>query len=178
MVGKTVILQIVNLYFQVMPLIRWYRLKVIFLNFAGINWKHTIRLVSCARIVTPNVIIGDDTSIGHQVLISGNEKFTIRIGNNVDLAPRVCILSGSHLIDLIGDHSAGPGSGGNIVIEDGVWVGANSTILPGVRIGKKSIIGAGSVVAKDIPPYCIAVGNPCKPIKFWNVEFGSFEPVA
>lgn len=108
-------------------------------------------------------------------MISDNSDYSIKIGKNVDIAPRVCIVSGSHNIDMIGDHSAGPGSGGNIVIEDGVWVGANSTILPGVTIGKKSIIGAGSIVIKDIPSYCIAVGNPCKPIKKWNFETHSFE---
>lgn len=52
-----------------------------------------------------------------------------------------------------------------IIIEDNVWIGANSIILPGVKIGYGSIIAAGSVVAKDIPPMCIAGGNPAKVIK-------------
>lgn len=47
----------------------------------------------------------------------------------------------------------------------GVWIGFNVSILPGVKIGKKSIIGAGSVVVNDIPDHSIAVGNPCKVIK-------------
>lgn len=76
---------------------------------------------------------------------------------------------------MIGKNSAGPESGGDVIIEDGVWIGANSTILPGVRIGEKSVIGAGSVVLKDIPPFCIAFGNPCKPIKQWNAKSGLFE---
>lgn len=158
-----------------MPLSRWFKLRVLLLRFSGLKCSNSARIISSARIVFPNVSIGDDTFIGHQVLITGNGNYKILIGSNVDLAPRVCILSGSHDIDMIGQHSAGGGSGGEVVIEDGVWIGANSTILPGVIIGKKAIIGAGSVVNKNIPAYCIAVGNPCKPIKFWNDALKVFE---
>jgi len=64
------------------------------------------------------------------------------------------------------------GSDGRVVIEDDTWIGANTLILKNVRIGEGSIIGAGSVVTKDIPPYSIAVGNPAKVIKqrFTNEE--------
>ena len=54
----------------------------------------------------------------------------------------------------------------NIIIEDNVWIGANCVILKGVKIGEGAIIGAGSIVTKDIKPYSINVGNPCKMIKF------------
>jgi acetyltransferase-like isoleucine patch superfamily enzyme len=174
---QSILLAISNIIFDFMPLTRWYKIRAGMLRFSGVKCPLTLRLVSSARIVYKNVTIGENTFIGHQVLISGNEAYSVTIGGNVDLAPRVCILSGSHEIDMIGKHSAGPGSGGDVIIEDGVWVGANSTILPGVRIGEKSVIGAGSVVTKDIPPYCIAVGNPCKPIKFWNAELGTFESI-
>jgi maltose O-acetyltransferase len=53
----------------------------------------------------------------------------------------------------------------NIIIEDDVWVGAGSIILKGVRIGKGSIIGAGSIVTKTIDPYSVVVGNPAKKIR-------------
>jgi acetyltransferase-like isoleucine patch superfamily enzyme len=52
-----------------------------------------------------------------------------------------------------------------VVIEDDVWLGYNVIVLPGVTIGKGSVIGAGSVVSKDIPPYSIAIGNPARVIK-------------
>jgi hypothetical protein len=55
-------------------------------------------------------------------------------------------------------------SSGKVVIEDNVFVGTNTTVLKGVRIGKNSIIGAGSVVNRDIPPESVAAGNPCKVI--------------
>jgi acetyltransferase-like isoleucine patch superfamily enzyme len=51
-----------------------------------------------------------------------------------------------------------------VIIEDDVWIGANATILPGVRVGKGSVIGAGSVVTNDIPEYSIAVGIPARVI--------------
>lgn len=160
-----------------MPLSRWFKLRALLLKMTGIKCSTSMRIISSARIVFTNISIGKDTFIGHQVLISGNQNYKIVIGNNVDLSPRVCVLSGSHIIDMKNEHSAGDGSGGDVIIEDGVWIGANSTILPGVTIGKKAIIGAGSVVNKNIPSYCIAVGNPCKPIKQWNNELGIFEPV-
>ena len=52
-----------------------------------------------------------------------------------------------------------------IVIEDGAWIGAGAIILPGITIGEYAVIGAGSVVTKDIPAYTIAAGNPCKLIR-------------
>lgn len=174
---NTILLQFVNLTFGFIPLTRGYRLKSKLLKIAGVACDLTCRIVSSARIITVNIEIGEDTFIGHQVLITGNSQYKIKIGANVDIAPRVCILSGSHVIDMIGNHSAGEGSGGDVIIEDGAWVGASTTVLPGTRIGKKSIIGAGSLVVKDIPPYCIAVGNPCKPIKMWNFETQVFETI-
>ncbi|MCQ2593489.1 MAG: transferase [Treponema sp.] len=53
----------------------------------------------------------------------------------------------------------------NITVCDNVWIGGNCCIIPGLKIGNNVVIGAGSVVNKDIPDDCIAVGNPCRPIK-------------
>ena len=175
MIGKTVVLQIINLFFSLTPLTRWYRFRSNLLRFAGINCHPSARIVASCRIVMLNVSIGEDTFIGHQTLISGNEESNIKIGNNVDIAPRVVILSGTHEIDMQGKHSAGRGKGASVYIQDGVWIGANSTITPGVTIGEKSIIGAGSVVISDIPSYTVAVGNPCRPIKKWSKKAGVFE---
>ena len=86
---------------------------------------------------------------------------TITIGNNVALGPHVKVFAGGHdynTTDLV--DTAGP-----VVIHDFVWIGGNSTILPGVQVGEGAVIGAGSVVTRDIPPYSIAVGNPARVIK-------------
>ena len=103
-----------------------------------------------------NCFIGNDCSF-----IDGGGIF---IGNNVMIAPRVVLATATHPIDaqlrLTKLTKCAP-----IVIEDNVWIGANSTVLGGVTIGANSIIGAGSVVTHDIPSNCVAVGNPCKVIK-------------
>lgn len=86
---------------------------------------------------------------------------TITIGNNVALGPHVKVFAGGHdynTLNLV--DTAGP-----VVIDDFVWIGGNSTILPGVHIGEGAVIGAGSVVTRDIPSYSIAVGNPARVIK-------------
>jgi acetyltransferase-like isoleucine patch superfamily enzyme len=57
------------------------------------------------------------------------------------------------------------GSARPIIIEDDVWIGAQTIVLPGVRIGKGSVIGAGSVVTRDVPPFTVAAGNPAKVIR-------------
>ena len=57
-----------------------------------------------------------------------------------------------------------------VFVDDGVWIGNDVIVLPNVHIGKKSIIGAGSVVTKDIPEYCIAVGNPAKVVKTYDIK--------
>jgi maltose O-acetyltransferase len=175
MMGKTVILQLVNMLFSVMPLSRCFGIRAKMLRMAGVDCSTSARIIATVRIVMTNVSIGEDTFIGHQVLITGNEDAKISIGNHVDLAPRVVVISGTHEIDMLGEHSAGAGFGAAVSIQDGVWIGANCTILPGVTIGQKSVIGSGSVVSRDIPPYCVAVGNPCRPIKRWNHELGIFE---
>ena len=63
-----------------------------------------------------------------------------------------------------------PTSKGNINIENDVWIGAYSTIMSGVKIGNGAVIGASSVVTKDIPPYAIVAGNPAKIIKYRFTE--------
>jgi len=63
-----------------------------------------------------------------------------------------------------------PSCKGNIIIENDIWIGANSTIMSGVKIGNGSVIGASTTVAKDIPPYSIVVGNPGKIIRYRFTE--------
>ena len=97
--------------------------------------------------------IGSNTFIG-QVEFALHD--TITIGNNVCINDGCLLLSGSHNInDPFWVHVKKP-----IIVEDFVWIATNVIILPGVRIGKGAVIGAGAVVSKDIPEYSIAVGNP------------------
>ena len=160
---------------RLLPISRFCRINAFFFRFQGYNIHTSARIYSTAQIIGDiEVSIGRNTFIGHESLIMGGESKII-IGDDCDISSRVSIISGTHKIDMVEKRSAGAGTGFDIFIEDGVWIGFGAIVGPGVKIGRKSIIGAGSVVVNDIPSYCIAVGNPCKPIKKWNSEKLVFE---
>lgn len=106
------------------------------------------------------LIVGENFTKLQGCFIDPSHCFLIEIGNNVTFSNKVTLLahdaSCKNLVSYV--------KIGKIKIEDNVFVGANSTILPNVRIGKNSIIGAGSIVTKDVPDNCVAVGNPSKVI--------------
>ncbi len=91
----------------------------------------------------------------------------ITLGNDVFIAPKVNLITINH--DPNPDNRSAT-YGRPIVIEDKVWIGINSTILPGVRIGYGSIVGANSVVTHDVPPMSVVAGNPARFIKSINSE--------
>ena len=92
------------------------------------------------------------------------DKAVVHIGNNVILGPNVNIYTSQHPFHEI-ERMRGLEYAKPVIIYDNVWIGGNVTILPGVKINQGAIIGAGSVVTEDIPPYVIAVGNPCRVIR-------------
>lgn len=109
------------------------------------------------------VSIGNNSGIGVNAQISG----CVRIGDNVMMGPEVVILTTSHEfsrtdIPMIEQ----PTSVHEVVIEDDVWIGTRVIILPGRRIGRGAIIGAGAVVSRDVPPYAIVAGNPARVIRY------------
>lgn len=174
MTRQTVFLYIITHLVTLIPETRLYPLKSKLYRLASLNIDSTARLVSSVRIVGNfKLAIGRNSFIGHDVLITGGNS-PITIGDFVDIGPRVCIVNGSHEIDMFNVRSAGRGFSKPIIISDGVWIGAGSTIIGGVTIGKKSVIAAGSVVTHNIPPYVIAAGVPCKPIKKWNDSSGKW----
>lgn len=157
-----------------LPATRAYRLKTWLFRQAGINIAHSARLVSSVRIYgTMDLAIGSDTFLGHEVLICGGDC-EIFIGDCVDIAPRVSIIAGTHHFDMVNPHSAGAGYSKDIRIEDGAWIGAGTTILGGVTIGRKAVIAAGSTVINDIPAYAVAAGVPCVPKKVWQATDGQW----
>lgn len=87
----------------------------------------------------------------------------VKIGDNCQMAPNVAIYTAGHPI-----HPATRNSqyeyGKPVTIGDNVWIGGNTVICPGVQVGNNVVIGAGSVVTKDLPDWCIAAGNPCRVI--------------
>lgn len=88
----------------------------------------------------------------------------IYIGDNVMIGPNVTIATANHPI-LPEFRVKAYQYNKDVHIEENVWIGANVTVVPGVTIGKNSVIGAGSVVVKDIPANVVAVGNPCKVLR-------------
>ena len=108
-----------------------------------------------------SISIGNDVFIGANAIMQAKYDEII-IGSHVAFGPCVHIFGANHDIYRKGEYmkSAATKNNGNIVIEDDCWVGSNATILRGVRIGKGSVIGAGAVVSKDIPPYSIYTGIP------------------
>lgn len=117
------------------------------------------------------VYIGDQVSINRDVTIDASDGGHIRIGNNCLIGPYVLIRSADH---AFGD-SAKPircqgHTGGCIVIEDNCWIGGHVTVTRDVTIGTGSVIGANSVVTRDIPPFSLAAGNPAKVIRPLNAD--------
>lgn len=92
------------------------------------------------------------------------DQALVSIGNHVVIGPNVNIYTGSHPYNEV-QRTKGFEYAKPVRIHDYVWIGGNVTILPGVKINQGAIIGAGSVVTHDIPPYVIAAGNPCKVIR-------------
>lgn len=122
---------------------------------------------------TPKLTIGNNSSLGDLGHITCINHITI--GNNVRMGRKVFISDNAHgasrrdLLDIRPNlrplFSKGP-----VIIEDCVWVGEMACIMPGVTIGRGSIIGANAVVTHDVPPYCVVGGNPAKIIK--NLQQG------
>lgn len=110
------------------------------------------------------LVVGNHSNIGPYSYVGCSGMITI--GNNVMVSPRVSFYAENHVFDsavqTIKDQGVKKGS---IVVQDDCWIASNSVILAGVTIGKGSVIAAGSVVTKDVPPYSVVAGVPAQVIK-------------
>lgn len=88
----------------------------------------------------------------------------VKIGDNCQFAPNVSIYTAGHPLHPVSRNSLYE-YGISVTVGDNVWIGGNTVIMPGVRIGSNTVIGAGSVVTKDIPDWVVAAGNPCRVIR-------------
>ena len=109
-----------------------------------------------------NIVIGNDFYANHNLVILDCAE--VVFGDNVFIGPNCGFYTAGHPIEAAvrnkGLEFAKP-----IKVGSDVWIGGNVCVLPGVTIGDNVVIGAGSVVAEDIPSNCVAVGNPCKPVR-------------
>ncbi|TAJ13936.1 acyltransferase [Marinilabiliaceae bacterium JC017] len=121
-----------------------------------------------------DVVMGDYVRVGIGSVVIG----PVTMGSGSGLGQNVFISGFNHgYQDGSRNSSRQPLDIKPTVIEEEAHIGANSVVLPGVTIGKRSQIGAGSVVTRNIPPFSVAVGNPARVIKTYNHETGEWERV-
>lgn len=109
-----------------------------------------------------NISIGDNFYANYNLVIL--DEAPVTFGDNVFIAPNCGFYTAGHPVDTV-ERNKGLEYARPINVGDNVWIGAGVSVLPGVTVGDNCVIGAGSVVVKDIPPYSVAAGNPCKVIK-------------
>jgi lipopolysaccharide O-acetyltransferase len=142
-----------------------------------------LRMDAFPEILKPCLHIGDDVQVNDHVHIAAINS--VCIGNNVLIASRVFISDHDHgSYGDPGEHSdpevppiqrklcSSP-----VYIGDNVWIGEGVGILPGVRIGQGAVIGCGAIVTRDVPEYSLAVGNPARVIKKYNLRIKKWERI-
>ena len=121
-----------------------------------------IESFACINNAVGDVIIGDHTRIGLHNTIIG----PVTIGHHVNLAQGITVTALNHNFDDPKKRIDEQGvSTKPVVIEDDIWIGANAVILPGVTIGHHTVVAAGAIVTKDVPPHSLVAGVPAKIIK-------------
>ena len=120
-----------------------------------------IAVIGGGRRMYSRLMIGEECLIGYRPLFNLDD--TITLGRNVSVGPNVSIYTSTHLLGPASRRMNPNVITRPVVIEDGVWIGANSVILPGVTIGRGSVISAGAVVSESIPENMLAAGTPAKP---------------
>lgn len=145
-------------FFMAVPL-HFFRLFFFKLFVKGTRGTRKLKINRHVRVMQPSCIkVGSNTYINRNVLLDGRSG--LEIGDNVDIGEYVKIWSLEHNPnDETHSHR-----GGKTLIEDHVWIAPWSIILPGVKIGRGAVIGAGSVVTKDVPPLAIVAGVPARQI--------------
>ncbi len=121
--------------------------------------------------------VGINISVGDRVFFNTNctllDTYPITLHDDVSLGPSVMLIAAGHperasermWVDPATGQHRSKTTGAPIVIEEQAWLGARVIVLPGVTIGARSTIGAGSLVTRSIPPDTLAYGNPCRPIR-------------
>ncbi|WP_019202685.1 maltose acetyltransferase domain-containing protein [Tsukamurella sp. 1534] len=110
-----------------------------------------------------HITIGANSFLNYDAILM--DCAPISIGDDVSVGPRAQLLTALH---PVGDHAARRArweTAEPIAIGDNVWLGGGVIVCPGVRIGRNAVIGAGSVVTRDVPDHVVAVGNPCRVVR-------------
>lgn len=120
-------------------------------------------IAGCSRVSIGNNVTIRPTSM----LFAASDNISIEIEDDVLIGNGVHIYTSNHEFLMADEPIINQGfrKPKKVTLKKGCWIGANTIILPGVTIGENSVIGAGSIVTKSIPPFVVAVGNPCNIIK-------------
>lgn len=134
-----------------------------FLNYCGKD----VNIEGGVEFISLEIQIGDRSGLGINSRIG-----MATLGKDVMMGPDVMIISANHVsTDLSKPMDAqGCDEQKRVIIDDDVWIGARSIILPGRKIGRGAIIGAGAVVTEDVPPYAVVGGNPAIVLKYRNAK--------
>jgi len=124
----------------------------------------TARIENIKIVGIVSLVVGKNSFIGSGTIITGGQS-SVEIGSFCDIANNVILGTGTHSIDVFGERSAGKGYSKSIIVRNGAWIGMGAIVLPGVTIGEKAVVGAGSVVTKDVSPCTIVAGNPARKIR-------------
>lgn len=137
----------------------FFALKSVLLKLSGFEVGDNLRLVGPLYAGTCiDVSFGDDVWIGRDVSFDGNGS--VVIGDRVDVGPKCTFATGGH---VIGDRSrrAGEGETHAVKVGDGTWLSISVTVCGNTRVGSGCVVGAGSVVLKELPDNTLCVGIPC-----------------
>jgi len=126
----------------------------------GVSLNGTVVPIELVTYDSGRIEIGEHTFINYGSSIAA--RVSVKIGSHCHLGHYMFVMDNNQH-DVVRHWELPPS--GPVVIEDNVWIGSKVVILPGVRIGRGAVIGAGSIVTKDIPPRCVAAGNPARVLR-------------
>jgi maltose O-acetyltransferase len=156
---KTILLELDIAILRIVGYIPSHIIRRFFYTLGGIKMGKGGAIHMWASFYEPkNISIGDDTIIGEKIVLDGRAELVI--GNHVDIASEVMIYNGQHDISDKNFKAVFE----KVIIEDYVFIGPRAIILPGVTLGKGSVVGAGAVVTKNVEPFTVVGGVPAKVI--------------
>ena len=126
----------------------------------GVSFNGTVVPIELVTYTSGRIEIGNHTFFNYGSSIAA--RASVKIGSYCLLGHYTFVMDNDQH-DIV-RHTELPQSD-PVIIEDHVWIGSKAVILPGVRIGSRAVIGAGSIVTKDIPPRCVAAGNPARVLR-------------
>lgn len=126
----------------------------------GVSLNGTVVPIELVTYGSGRIEIGEHTFINYGSSIAA--RASVKIGSHCHLGHYLFVMDNDQH-DVV-RHTEVPRSA-PVIIEDNVWIGSKVVILPGVRIGTRAVIGAGSIVTRDVPPRCVAAGNPARVIR-------------